>query len=103
MTTQIKAPDFPAKPNQTRGYPSGSRRLGPAWNEMWAAISTATDAVEGNTLAAEVAPKYGLAPATLIGLLSRAASAGLLQSESRQVVGSRGHRPRAFYRIKDAA
>jgi hypothetical protein len=86
-------------PDITPGYPSNGAKLGPAWSAIWRALARADDALDGRELAAKVAPKYELAPATLVALISRAAKAGLLDREPRPVITGRGTRTRTFYRI----
>ena len=86
-------------PEIAPGYPY-RRRVFPAWQEMWDALSASSDFLDGRELAAEMAEKHGLQDTTLVGVLSRAASAGLLDTEQRPVEGTRGIRPRTFYKIK---
>lgn len=83
MTTTL-APDL------TPGYPSKGPKLGPAWNAVWAELVRAHKRkndtyVDGRVLAGKFAPDYGLAPATLVALLSRAALAGLIERDARVV------------------
>lgn len=92
MTTATTAPDL------TPGYPSKGRKLGPAWVDIWRALSTSENHMDGRELAEVVAPSYGLAPATLVALMSRAAKAGLLTTEKHTVTGTRGNRVRTHYR-----
>jgi hypothetical protein len=92
--------DFPMREGQTRPYPSGSPKLGAAWADIWARLKRAAEPLEGKALADAVAPAYGLQAATLTGMLSRAAGAGMLTSEIRKVeTGTRGPRNRAFYSL----
>jgi len=90
-------------PDLSPGYPSNGAKLGPAWRATWDQLDKASRTqdpfLDGRDLAAEVAPDYGLAPATLVALLSRAAKAGLLNKEIRPVESTRGHRNRTFYRV----
>lgn len=90
-------------PDLTPGYPSDGKKLGPAWTALWAELTKAhrrkDTFMEGRALADEVAPDYGLEPATLVALLSRAAKAGLLVREPRPVVSGRGVRNRTHYAI----
>jgi hypothetical protein len=98
----LTAPDIPNPTWPNGGYPSKGVKLGPAWLAMWRKLGKAGDEfLDGRSLAESVAPGHELAPATLIALLSRAAKAGLLEKDSRMVKGTRGMRPRTFYRIKD--
>lgn len=105
----VPAPDFPGgRPGQDTGYPSKGKKLGPAWQQIWDRLRMSSDAVDGKELADAVAPDYDLAPATLVGLLSRAALAGVLDKEHRSVqttITRKGKttpatRTRTFYRIK---
>lgn len=93
MTTE--APDL--KP----GYPSRGSKLGPAWNALWAELQAASQKpdpfMDGIELAGRVAPDYGLAPSTLIALLTRMATGGILARDSRPVMSGRGARQRTFY------
>lgn len=95
--TNLTAPDL------TPGYPSNGAKLGPAWRAVWTELDKASRTqdpfLDGRELADTVAPDYGLAPATLVALLSRAAKAGLLNKESRSVVSARGNRNRTHYRV----
>lgn len=89
-------------PDLTPGYPSKGAKLGPAWRAVWAELdkvsSTPDPFLEGQELAATVAPDYGLSPNTLVALLSRAAKVGLLDKDTRPVQSSRGYRMRTHYR-----
>lgn len=84
-------------PDITPGYPSKGEKVGPAWNEIYAALRS-PDYQDGRALADEIAPKHGLAPGTLVAILSRAAQKGLLDKEGRMVPGRRGPRTRTHYR-----
>lgn len=95
------------------GYPY-KRRLWPAWQAMWDGLVKAGPTYQdGTVLARQVAGEHGLAAATMQAILTRAAAAGLLDRESREVPvdvvrkrpsGSTftipGRRKRTFYRIK---
>lgn len=89
-------------PEITPGYPY-KRRLYPAWQEVWDRLREADGSLDGRELSDQVAPAHGLEPATLVGVLSRAAAAGLLEREQRPVRSTRGVRSRTFYRIKNDA
>lgn len=95
--TNLTAPDL------TPGYPSNGTKLGPAWRALWAELDKASRTpdpfLDGRDLADNVAPDYGLAPATLVALLSRAAKAGLLNKTSRPVESARGYRMRTHYKV----
>lgn len=118
MTTQTKAPDFPGgREGQESGYPSKGRKLGPAWQQIWNTLSLDPALfMDGKMLAETVAPVHDLVPATLVALMSRAARAGLLDKETRDVKVQvilamrnsdkvakviNGTRSRVFYRIAD--
>jgi hypothetical protein len=91
--TNLTAPDI------TPGYPSKGRKLGPAWVSIWQQLSQAEDALDGRELAEDISGQHDLAPATLVGLIQRAAQAGILNREPREVASGRGPRTRTFYRI----
>lgn len=100
MTTYTKAPDIPNPAWPKGGYPSKGKRLGPAWDAIWRALERSpVTPLDGKELADKVAAKTELAPATLVALLSRAAAAGILTKEGREVQTGRGPRTRMFYRI----
>jgi hypothetical protein len=90
-------------PDLTPGYPSNGTKLGPAWRAVWAELDKASQTtdpfLDGRVLADNVAPDYGLSPATLVALLSRAAKAGLLNKEARPVESPRGYRMRTHYKV----
>lgn len=85
-------------PELSEGYPR-TGRIGPAWQKMWDRLQASGDFMDGRELAAEVSEEVELKASTLVALISRAASAGLLDREQRWVVGTRGPRQRSFYRI----
>lgn len=95
-------------PDLIPGYPSKGRKVGPAWNELWAELQRADDFQDGRVLAERIAPKHDLEPSTLVALLSRMAKGGILDRESRpvqirlNVAGGGEHqssRRRTHYRI----
>lgn len=90
-------------PDLTPGYPSKGPKLGPAWTALYTALHSAAltsePFMDGQKLAASIASDYGLADATLVALLSRAAKAGILDREGRQVMTNRGVRTRTHYRV----
>lgn len=90
MTTQIKAPDIPNPAYPQGGYPSKGRKLGPAWTRMWSLLDKALVPLDGTELAETVAVEMDLAPATLVAVLGRAAKAGLLVKEPKDVKIERG-------------
>jgi hypothetical protein len=99
MAKTVTAPDL------TPGYPSKGPRLGPAWADIWRALARVPDDFQdGYPIATRVAEKHGLSPSTLIGLIKRAATAGLLDREPKMVnTGKRGNRARTHYRIARGA
>lgn len=90
-------------PDLSEGYPSTwKRKLGPCWQQLWDTMSASPgEFLDGRELADEVAHQHRLAPSTVVAFLSRAAKAGLLDREPRQVMSGRGYRTRTFYRIAD--
>jgi hypothetical protein len=86
-------------PDLTAGYPSKGARLGPAWSEAWAElIKYPGEWRDGKELWTAVAERHNLHPDTLRGLMFRMASAGHLESESRQVITPKGKRNRTQFR-----
>lgn len=80
MTTDDKAPDFTdGRPDQGPGYPSGGKKLGPAWQEIWDMLRANPGGLDRITLAEAVAPKYDLQVSSLLVLIARAAKAGVLR------------------------
>ena len=71
-------------PDITPGYPSKGKQLGPAWNRIWAELD-ASDYKDGQEIARSVAAETGLAPATLVALISRAAKQGLLLTKPKKI------------------
>lgn len=98
-STDMETKRTPTAPDITPGYPSKGKKLGPAWDAMWQKLTESGEFIEGRELAEEVAPGFGLEPATLVALISRAAQAGLLDKDLQDVEGARGMRSRSFYRI----
>lgn len=98
METASTAPDI------TPGYPSKGAQLGPAWSKIWEQLD-AQAYQDGQEIARSVAAEVGLAPATLVALISRGAKAGLLLTRPQKVqVPMEGRetpviRTRTFYRI----
>jgi hypothetical protein len=89
----LTAPDF------SRGYPSKGARLGPAWTEVFNALaSTPGEWRDGTALWTEVAENHGLSAVTVRGLMFRAASLGLLESERRKMDTGKGIRTRTHFR-----
>lgn len=92
-----------AAPDFTPGYPSKGKKLGPAWQALWDKLTIArqnTDQyIDGHVLADEIGPDYGLEPASVVVLLSRAAKHGVLERDHRDVLTHRGKRTRTHYRI----
>lgn len=84
-------------PNFSRNYPLAGDRIGPAWRELWSRLSESRwDA--GVDLAAGLSERYDVTRPTVLGLLSKARAAGILDVEYRP------HRSRvaAFYRVKQS-
>lgn len=86
-----------AKP-RTRLYPDPETGLGRAWAAAWAELVTAGDFVDGMELAERTAPVGEVQPITMITLLTRAATAGVIERELRVMPSTRGARRRTFYR-----
>lgn len=84
-------------PNISGTYPLAGERIGPAWREVWAMLSR-TAWVDGADLAYSLAPRYGLQPKTVKGLLNQARTAGLLDVRLRRNPGRK--RATAQYRVK---
>lgn len=88
-------------PDLTPGYPSKGPRLGPAWDAVWAELSkTPGEWRDGHALWMDVAPRFQLSTETVRALMFRMATGGILESESRQVLTSRGKRSHTHFRIK---
>lgn len=102
MTNDI-APLIPLTPQprvRMNNYPDPATRLGRAWAHAWRQLQQNQDVwVDGNELADVSAESEGLAAATMIGVLTRAATAGLLERQHITVQGDRGPRKRTHYRI----
>lgn len=79
MTTS-EAPDL------TPGYPSKGPRLGPAWRDAWAHLRASPEEwVDAWALADELAPAHDLEQLSIVQLLSRMATGGILERERRPV------------------
>lgn len=75
-------------------------RVGKAWQAAWALmVAKGAEFTDANELAAESANTQGLSPATMMGVLSRQAKAGVLERDYNVVDGTRGPRKRTQYRI----
>jgi hypothetical protein len=104
MTNDI-APPIPttSAPRQRvvlRSYPDPSTRLGRAWQYAWKHLAENREIwVDGNELADVAAETEGLSAATMVGVLTRAATAGVLERTHVTVDGTRGPRKRTQYRI----
>lgn len=103
MTSDVSPPriplTLPAQPERVSHY-SPKGRVGKAWAYAWAELDANRDIfLDGNDLATRSAETEGLSPATMVGVLSRAAKAGLLERGYEVVVGDRGPRTRTQYRI----
>lgn len=90
-------------PEISKGYPY-KRRLFPAWQEAWTIMRAKPRTfVDGRDLAERSAEASDVYATTMVGVLSRAANAGLLEREYREVRGESGKlRKRTFYRIARA-
>lgn len=87
--------DTPAR-NFHRNYPLAGERIGPAWLALWSALHP-RQWQTGRSLAEPLAPRLGVAEATLSNLLWRAEKSGHVQkrivvdkARSRKVVQYRG-------------
>lgn len=91
-------------PDISPGYPSNGRHVGPAWRAIWQELEgvSAGDYVDGTELAERHAVEGSVMASTLMGVISRAARMGLLDRETRKVMGTRGPRPRTAFRISEA-
>lgn len=105
MTRDIPpAPDLTEGWRQGRaGYPSRGPKLGPAWAWCWEQLHNSHDWQDGVELAAQAAERFELKPATVTQLLTRMATANLIDRQHRQVPSGRGPRSRSFYRIKESS
>lgn len=94
----------PTRPRpRPSNYPNPETPLGRAWATAWAELTRAGgDLVDGSVLAELAAEIHGLKPVTVSGLLTRAATAGLLERQHKTVDGTRGPRTRTFYRRPQA-
>jgi hypothetical protein len=80
MTIEIKAPDF------TPGYPSRGKKLGPAWQDIYAQLAQNPERLhDGQQLTGSAAAEHDLSMQTLRVLMSRAARYGVLLREQRPV------------------
>ena len=87
-------------PDLSPGYPSKGTKLGPAWSETWARMSEREgEWFDGRTLTEEIAPKHGLSPLTMRGLLFRMAAGGVIESEPKKVKTKMGIRTRTAFRV----
>lgn len=103
MTSDVSPPQIPltlpAQPERVTTY-SPRGRVGRAWAYAWTALTAAGDSwLDGNDLAAESAATEDLADATMVGVLTRAATAGILERTHVVTDGQRGPRKRTQYRI----
>ena len=93
--------DTVTAPDLTPGYPSKGSKLGPAWRDAWAElVSHPTEWLDSRVLAGELAPKHGLAVTTVVALLTRMATGGMMDRTYKVVQTQRGPRTRAHYRAK---
>jgi hypothetical protein len=89
-------------PDISKNYPSKGRKIGPAWADVWDALTGAgRDWTDGVVLAETVAAKHPVSPDTLRNILHSAKRAGLLEIRHVAVTATagRGSRLRTHYRI----
>lgn len=102
-------------PDLTPGYPSKGPRLGPVWRDVWAALRASPETyVDAWALADRLAPGHDIEPLSIVQLMSRMATAGILEREKRPVTTTitrtqggkattrAGVRLRSHYRINAA-
>lgn len=70
----------PETPNIRGTYPLAGSKIGPAWIQIWKALDP-DRWTEATGLAKRVAKQNGLTPATVLGLLRQARTAGLIEVE----------------------
>jgi hypothetical protein len=100
MPTTTRPPK--TAPEISKGYPY-KRRLYPAWQQAWDIMRAKPRTfMDGRELAELAAESWDIESTTMVGVLSRAAKAGLLEREYRPVQSGRGLRTRTFYRIARA-
>lgn len=82
-------------------YPSPSKRIGKAWAGAWAELSALApgEYLDGTELAQRAAEPHGLKPVTVVSLLTRAATEGILERKAVRVETRRGPRTRTHYRV----
>ena len=86
MTTTDRAPDFSdGKPGRRKPFPSGGKKLGPAWQEIWDTLRAHPEGMDRITLAESIAPKHGLTVPSLVTFISLAAKVGVLVGEPGKV------------------
>jgi hypothetical protein len=102
-------------PDLTPGYPSKGPRLGPVWKDVWTYLQASPEKWHDAWALADVlAPKYDLEPLSIVQLMSRMATGGILEREKRPVTTTitrtqkgavttrEGLRLRSHYRINAA-
>lgn len=73
-------------PDLTPGYPSKGPRLGPVWKDVWAELQASPDEwKDAWAVADRLAPRYDLEPLSIVQLMSRMATGGILLREKRPV------------------
>ena len=98
---QAEAPFIPI-PNYPTGYPARTKRAGKAWQHAYdAMLATPAEFLDGVELAEKAAKSVRphLSRETVISLLTRAATAELLERQHKPVMTGRGPRTRTFYRV----
>lgn len=101
MSTRREIPaDAPAFDPGRSDYPLGGEKTGPIWRAAWwlmRDMGEHSGAAVVEHIRREIPDAH---PETVRLILRRAAVAGILESEIRQVQGKRGSRGMAHYRIK---
>ena len=73
-------------PDLTPGYPSKGPRLGPVWKDVWAELQASPETWrDAWVLADRLAPAYDLEPLSVVQLMSRMATGGILERVRRPV------------------
>jgi len=102
MCAIVQGMETVTAPDLTPGYPSRGAKIGPAWTEAWRELSEAQgEWLDGQSLWRTIAPRHGLSPETLRGLLFRMAGpTGPLERDSQKVRTGKGLRSRTHFRIR---
>lgn len=86
-------------PNIAGDYPLAGEKIGPAWRDTWAVLSSGKW-FAGADVAQWVAARQPVDPRTVIGLMQKARKAGLLEVKILKTKRDGVKRSRAHYRIK---